>query len=169
MTLAERNKASCPVDRSAHSTASRSRSRTTCGPSVIAPHSARGSWPSSCRRKTPRASRACARRARSSSAARTCRSSRGAAPPTIPSTANRPIRIAWSSELGYARAEPEPRDVALAAARAFTEAELEVDEATPNLGDPEWILQTLYGGAQAGAHAARSKEQKALMDPALVE
>src|SRR5262249_31611808 len=37
-----------------------------------------------------------------------------------------------------------------------------------DIGDPGWILQTLYGGAQAGAHAARPPEQKAEMDPELV-
>ena len=44
-----------------------------------------------------------------------------------------------------------------------------VDEATPELGDPSWILVTLYGGGQAGVHAARSPEQKAQMDPELVK
>ena len=32
---------------------------------------------------------------------------------------------------------------------------MRVEEASPDIGDPSWILQTLYGGAQAGAHAAR--------------
>ena len=45
---------------------------------------------------------------------------------------------------------------------------LEVEEASPDLGDPSVILKALYGGAQAGAHAARSPEQKAKMDPELV-
>ena len=45
---------------------------------------------------------------------------------------------------------------------------LTVEEASPDLGDPSVILKALYGGAQAGAHAARSPEQKAQMDPELV-
>src|SRR5207245_8157092 len=40
--------------------------------------------------------------------------------------------------------------------------------ADPALGDLSVILNTLYGGAQAGSHAARSAEQKAQMDPDLV-
>jgi aspartyl-tRNA(Asn)/glutamyl-tRNA(Gln) amidotransferase subunit A len=79
------------------------------------------------------------------------------------------VRIAWSSDLGFAPVEPETREIAGAAARAFSEVGLRVEEASPDLGDPSVILKTLYGGAQAGAHAARSPEQKAQMDPELVE
>jgi aspartyl-tRNA(Asn)/glutamyl-tRNA(Gln) amidotransferase subunit A len=78
------------------------------------------------------------------------------------------IRIAWSADLGFAPVESETRDIAAAAARAFTEAGFTVDEATPDIGDPGWILRTLYGGAQAGAHAARPPEEKAHMDPDLI-
>src|SRR5262245_26558419 len=53
--------------------------------------------------------------------------------------------------------------------RALGETGVKIEEARPDLGDPSVILRTLYGAAQAGAHAARPSEQKALMDPALVE
>jgi aspartyl-tRNA(Asn)/glutamyl-tRNA(Gln) amidotransferase subunit A len=79
-----------------------------------------------------------------------------------------PVRIAWSPDLGYAPVEPETRAIAEMAARAFSEIGLTVEEAAPDLGDPSVILKTLYGGAQAGAHAARSAEQKSQMDPELV-
>jgi len=79
-----------------------------------------------------------------------------------------PVRIAWSPDLGFAPVEPETRQIAEAAARSFSGIGLTVDEATPDLGDPSVILRALYGGAQAGAHAARSPEQKARMDPELV-
>ena len=79
-----------------------------------------------------------------------------------------PLRIAWSPNLGFAPVEPETCEIAEAAARAFTELGLSLEEASPDLGDPSTILQTLYGGAQAGSHAARSAEQKAQMDPELV-
>ncbi|MGH7308787.1 MAG: amidase [Candidatus Rokuibacteriota bacterium] len=78
------------------------------------------------------------------------------------------IRVAWSANLGFAPVEPETQEIAAAAARALTDAGLVVEEASPDLGDPSSILETLYGGAQAGAHAARPPEQKAQMDPALV-
>src|SRR4029453_3326386 len=79
-----------------------------------------------------------------------------------------PVRIAWSPDLGYAPVEPETWKIAESAARAFSEIGLPVEEASPDLGDPSVILKALYGGAQAGAHAARSPEQKARMDPELV-
>ncbi len=79
-----------------------------------------------------------------------------------------PVRIAWSADLGFASVERETRETAETAARAFAEIGVTVEEANPDLGDPSVILKTLYGGAQAGAHAARSPEQKAQMDPDLV-
>src|SRR5262245_59694380 len=79
-----------------------------------------------------------------------------------------PARIAWSPDLGFAAVEPETRRIAEAAARAFAEVGLKIEEASPDLGDPSAVLQALYGGAQAGGHAARSPEQKAQMDPELV-
>ncbi len=89
--------------------------------------------------------------------------------PLAASTGRAPLRVAWSADLGYAPVETETRQIAEAAARAFAEAGLVVEEASPDLGDPSDILRTLYGGAQAGAHAARPAEQKAQMDPALVQ
>lgn len=78
------------------------------------------------------------------------------------------IRIAWSPDLGFAPIEPETREICARAARAFVEIGIEIEEARPDFGDPSWILRALYGGAQAGAHAARAPEQKAQMDPDLV-
>lgn len=82
--------------------------------------------------------------------------------------AGAPVRVAWSADLGFAPVEPETREICASAARAFAELGVEVEEASPDLGDPSWILRTLYGGAQAGAHAARPTEQKAQMDPELI-
>ena len=79
-----------------------------------------------------------------------------------------PVRIAWSADLGFAPVERETREISETAARAFSEIGVTVEQANPELGDPSSILKTLYGGAQAGAHAARSAEQKAQMDPDLV-
>jgi aspartyl-tRNA(Asn)/glutamyl-tRNA(Gln) amidotransferase subunit A len=81
---------------------------------------------------------------------------------------NAPLRIAWSPDLGYAPVESETREIVGSAVRAFEELGVKVEEATPQIGDPGWILRTLYGGAQAGAHAARPAEQKAQMDPELI-
>ena len=88
--------------------------------------------------------------------------------PLVKSRGGAPVRIAWSSNLGFAPVEPETRDICAAAARALAETGARMDEASPDIGDPGWILQTLYGGGQAGAHAARPPAEKALMDPELV-
>ena len=90
-------------------------------------------------------------------------------PPLAASTRRGPLRVAWSADLGYAPVETETRQIAGAAARSFAEAGVVVEEASPDLGEPSAILRTLYGAAQAGAHAARPPEQKAQMDPALVQ
>ena len=79
------------------------------------------------------------------------------------------LRVAWSADLGFASVEKETREICTAAARVFAEVGADVEEASPDIGDPGWILQTLYGGGQAGAHASRPPEQKALMDPELVK
>src|SRR5437867_3794518 len=60
-----------------------------------------------------------------------------------------PLRIAWSPDLGFAPVEAETGDIVASAARAFTDLGVKVEEATPGIGDPSWILRTLYGGAQA--------------------
>src|SRR6266536_4567029 len=63
------------------------------------------------------------------------------------------LRIAWSADLGFAPVEPETREICAAAARAFADVGAKIEEASPDLGDPGFILRTLYGGAQAGAHS----------------
>jgi aspartyl-tRNA(Asn)/glutamyl-tRNA(Gln) amidotransferase subunit A len=85
-----------------------------------------------------------------------------------PPLAGPSLRIAWSADLGFAPIEPETRAICATAARAFADVGLKVEEANPDVGDPSWILRTLYGGGQAGAHAGRPPEQKAQMDPELV-
>jgi len=90
------------------------------------------------------------------------------ASPLVAAPGGASLRVAWSPDLGFAPVEAETREIAGAAAGAFAEAGLAVEEARPELGDPSIILRTLYGGAQAGAHAGRPPEQQAQMDPALV-
>ena len=77
-------------------------------------------------------------------------------------------RVAWSATLGFAPVENETREICAAAARAFADIGAKVEDASPDIGNPAWILRTLYGGAQAGAHAARPPAEKVQMDPALI-
>jgi aspartyl-tRNA(Asn)/glutamyl-tRNA(Gln) amidotransferase subunit A len=78
------------------------------------------------------------------------------------------LRVAWSPNLGFMQVDPEVRALCESAARAFEALGCSVEEASPQIGDPDWILALLYGGAQAGSHAARPAEHKAQMDPELV-
>ena len=78
------------------------------------------------------------------------------------------LRVAWSPDLGYAAVERETAAIAADAALAFNDLGVKVEDAALALSDPSWILDTLFGGALAGAHASRPAEEKAKMDPALV-
>lgn len=78
------------------------------------------------------------------------------------------LRVAWSPDLDYAPVEPETAAIAADAASAFNDLGVRVAEAGLKLDDPSWILDTLFGGALAGAHASRPDSEKARMDPALV-
>ena len=83
-------------------------------------------------------------------------------------TAMRGLRIAWSPNLGFAEVEPETASVVVNAVATFVELGADVDNAELTLGDPSWILDTLFGGALAGVHGSRPAAEKAQMDPALV-
>src|SRR4030095_3548763 len=63
--------------------------------------------------------------------------------PLVKSRGGAPVRIAWSADLGFAPGDPATREICAAAARALTEIGVRVDEASPDIGDPGWILQTL--------------------------
>lgn len=77
-------------------------------------------------------------------------------------------RIAWSPDLGHIPVEPEVRQIAEAAARAFLDLGAHLEQPELGLPDPEPMLGVLYPFVQAAAHAARPPEQHAEMDPGLV-
>jgi aspartyl-tRNA(Asn)/glutamyl-tRNA(Gln) amidotransferase subunit A len=98
---------------------------------------------------------------------------RNTIPRSVPSytapleTGIRGLRVAWSPDLGYARCDPEPRELAEAAARRFAELGCEVEEASPGLEDPYPILEPIYVGGQAGALHGRFAEVRDQLDPGL--
>lgn len=79
------------------------------------------------------------------------------------------LRVAWSSDLGFVPVEPEIVDVVRAAASELGGLVAGVDETYPGVGDLAAVLDVLYGSVQAGAHAGRSGDELAQMDPALVD
>jgi aspartyl-tRNA(Asn)/glutamyl-tRNA(Gln) amidotransferase subunit A len=78
------------------------------------------------------------------------------------------LRVAWSPHFADVPVEPEVLEIVTRAVRALSTLVLTVEEATPKLDSIEELLDTLYGVAQAGGHASRPAEQKALMDQELV-
>jgi aspartyl-tRNA(Asn)/glutamyl-tRNA(Gln) amidotransferase subunit A len=80
----------------------------------------------------------------------------------------RGLRVAWSADLGFLPPERETGEIARAAASAFEELGVSVEEAELRFADAEWILDTLWGANRAAQHAAQPPEVKAQMDPGLV-
>ena len=78
------------------------------------------------------------------------------------------LRVAWSADLGFLRPEPEIGAIAQQGMQVFEDMGAIVEEANLTLANPEWILQTLFGGTFVGLHSGRSPQEKAKMDPALV-
>jgi aspartyl-tRNA(Asn)/glutamyl-tRNA(Gln) amidotransferase subunit A len=77
-------------------------------------------------------------------------------------------RVAWSPDLGHIPVDPEVRQVAETAARAFADLGAQLDQPDLGLPDPEPMLAVLYPFVQAAAHATRPPEEHAEMDPGLV-
>jgi aspartyl-tRNA(Asn)/glutamyl-tRNA(Gln) amidotransferase subunit A len=77
-------------------------------------------------------------------------------------------RIAWSPDLGHIPVDPEVRQIAEAAARAFLDLGAHLDRPDLGLPDPEPLLAVLYPFVQAASHATRPAEEHAEMDPGLV-
>ena len=78
-------------------------------------------------------------------------------------------RIAYSADLGYARVDPEVAALVKQAAMRFVELGAHVEEVNPGLaGAEEMFRRHWYSGA---AYLLRNftPQQKALMDPGLVE
>ena len=75
------------------------------------------------------------------------------------------LRVAWSSDLGFAAVDPRVREVAERAARRFADLGAHVEEAQPALPDPWDIVDTIWSAAQATLHLhdfARVRDQ---LDP----
>jgi aspartyl-tRNA(Asn)/glutamyl-tRNA(Gln) amidotransferase subunit A len=78
-------------------------------------------------------------------------------------------RIAYSPDFGYARVDPEVATIVEGAARRFTDLGANVENATPVLKDAEWIFRTHWYSGAAYVLRSFSAEQKAVMDPGLVQ
>jgi aspartyl-tRNA(Asn)/glutamyl-tRNA(Gln) amidotransferase subunit A len=79
-------------------------------------------------------------------------------------------RIAWSPDLGYARVDPEVRQLTEAAARRFaSDLGCEVEEAAPGFSDPSEAIGRIFYGGIGSWLAEHWTEWRDKLDPGLVE
>ena len=77
--------------------------------------------------------------------------------------------VAWSPDLGFAKVDPEVRELTERAARAFEDLGCHVEEVDPGWDDPFAILEPLYLGAMGGALRHHYRDPDSRMDPYLVQ
>ena len=78
-----------------------------------------------------------------------------------------PARVAWSPDLASAPVDPEVARVTAAAAQRFGELGYEVEEASPDVGDPCGLINVLWCVGEAGVHGDRFSEVRDDLDPGL--
>jgi len=81
----------------------------------------------------------------------------------------RDLRIAWSSDLGYAKVDPEVAALVSKAVRIFAELGAKVEEKNPGFENPEPIFRTHWFSGAAFLLKDFSSEKKKLIDPGLLE
>lgn len=79
------------------------------------------------------------------------------------------LHVAFSPTLGYVDVDPEVARAVADAARTFEELGAHVEEVDPGFDDPREAFDRLFFGGAANALRDLSAEQRARMDPALVE
>lgn len=80
------------------------------------------------------------------------------------------LRVAWSSDLGYAVTDPEVAGIAGRAARRFADdLGCTLDEDHPGFADPRKAELILFYAGVAANTAGLSPERRALLDPALAQ
>jgi aspartyl-tRNA(Asn)/glutamyl-tRNA(Gln) amidotransferase subunit A len=79
------------------------------------------------------------------------------------------LRVAYSRDLGYARVDPEVAALVEQGMRAFEALGATVEEIDLALEDPISIMRPLWSVALAMAIAPMTPEQRALVDPPLLE
>ncbi|MFC1984174.1 amidase [Chloroflexota bacterium] len=78
------------------------------------------------------------------------------------------LRIAWSSDLGYAIADPQVIEVTEAAARIFNTLGCTVEAVNPQLGSPEETFSIVVGASLAAVLVDKLDEWRDHFEPALV-
>jgi Asp-tRNA(Asn)/Glu-tRNA(Gln) amidotransferase A subunit family amidase len=76
--------------------------------------------------------------------------------------------VAWSPDLGYARVDPQVRDVAARAARRFEELGCAVEEPRLDWPNPYHFHKTIYEVGQAARQGDRALERPDWIEPTLM-
>jgi aspartyl-tRNA(Asn)/glutamyl-tRNA(Gln) amidotransferase subunit A len=79
------------------------------------------------------------------------------------------LRVAWSSDLGYALVDPEVRSLCAAAAKVFEKLGCAVEEADPGFEDPEPLFLDLTAPLRAATLRPYLGQWRDQMDPILVK
>lgn len=77
------------------------------------------------------------------------------------------LKMAWSSNLGYAIVDPQVREIAEASAKRFVDLGADIDEVVTGLTSPERHFSTYLGVQLATALKDNFEEWKNLLDPGL--
>jgi len=80
----------------------------------------------------------------------------------------RRLRVAWSSDLGFASVDSEVRRITAAAAKALGSVGATLDEAHPGFPNPEGLFLDLTAPVRAAAMAPHLAKWRDLIDPALL-
>jgi len=79
------------------------------------------------------------------------------------------LRIAWSSDLGYAAIDGAVRSVVERAAHRFSDLGCEVEQVNPGLPNPWSIVDAIWSSSMAGLYGRDLDRVRSQLDPGLVE
>ena len=79
-----------------------------------------------------------------------------------------PIRVAYSPDLGLAPVDSEVAAICERAMSHFRDIGAEVELAAPDLGDVEWVFQTLRGAQYAGGMSDLLREHRSLLKDEII-
>ena len=79
-----------------------------------------------------------------------------------------PVRVAYSPDLGLAPVDSEVAAICERAMSHFRDIDAEVEMAAPDLGDAEWVFQTLRGAQFAGGMSGLLREYRSLLKDEII-
>jgi aspartyl-tRNA(Asn)/glutamyl-tRNA(Gln) amidotransferase subunit A len=81
----------------------------------------------------------------------------------------KPLRIAWSLDLGYAEIEPEVRQVVAKSLSLFTDLGYDVEAVTPRIPDPWDFVHIIWASSFAGMFVNNFEQVRDQLEPGLIK